>query len=883
MPELGRFARELRARLWKPSVDEEVRDEITSHLEQIEADLRAEGMSVEEARETARARFGDVERLSTTLHDLGEKRDVTLARREWFFELRSDFRQALRQLRSSPRFTLVAVLTLAVGLGASTVIFGIANAVLLRPLPLPSPDRLSMVLERSPAGDEYSISEPNYLDWAARTRAFAVLGAFSTRLPSLTGDGEPEQLVGAAVTHSFFGALGVAPLLGRTISVEEDRGGSDARVAVISHAIWQRRYGADPAVIGRLVDVDGKATQVIGVMPQGFDFPGRADIWTPLAPEARSSRGDRRLIAVGRLAAGVTMAQADGEMQGIAGDLAATYPESNTSWGAQARPLTEWFVSPRLRDRVVALLATVGLLLLMACVNVANLLLARASVREREMAVRAALGAGRWRLVRQLLTESLVLASLGAAAGTALAWVAIPLIRSTGGTTIPRLSELSLDGRVLAFSVLACLVTGAIFGLAPALRFSRGASGSGDRLHHAVRSGTRVADSGRLRNTLIVTSVALATVLLVSAGLVGSSFLRLMRTDLGFEPSKVLTGSIALPRERYDAERTARFISQAMRQLSALPGVTAAGATNIAPLSGANTSMGFEAAERMGERVEDRRNAAWRSVSPGYFETLKIPLRRGRLFDDSDVYPAPQTVIISEALAGQAWPGENPIGHELAISNGQKLRVVGVVGDARHLVLDSLPGPTMYFSHRQFPWPQMWLIVRTDGDLAALGEALRRELRAIDPLVPVANLRPLTAFVADTAAEPRMTMLVFAIFATAAIVLAAVGLYGVVSYSVAQRTREIGVSIALGARPGRIVRTVMGQGTRLAIVGVVAGSVLALSVTGVLRTLLYETAANDPVIFLAVATLLVGVAALASAGPARRAARLDPVEALRNE
>ena len=293
MPALGRFARELRARLWKPSVDEEVRDEITSHLEQIEADLRAEGMSAEEARATARSRFGDVERLSTTLHDLGEKRDVTLARREWFFEFRSDFRQAIRQQRSSPRFTLVAVLTLAVGLGASTVIFGIANAVLLRPLPFPSPDRLSMVLERSPAGDEYSISEPNYLDLAARTRAFAVLGAFSTRLPSLTGDGEPEQLGGAAVTHSFFGALGVAPLLGRTISVEEDRGGSDAHVAVISHAIWQRRYGADPSVIGRLIDVDGKATQVIGVMPRGFDFPGRADIWTPLAPNATSSRGDR--------------------------------------------------------------------------------------------------------------------------------------------------------------------------------------------------------------------------------------------------------------------------------------------------------------------------------------------------------------------------------------------------------------------------------------------------------------------------------------------------------------------------------------------------------------------------------------------------------------
>ncbi len=894
MPELGRFARELRALLWKPTVEREVDDELAHHLERLEAELRARGVAPAEARAQARARFGDPARIGAECREIGRARDRAHRRTRWLEEMAQDARYALRQLRASPRFTLVAVLTLAIGLGASTTIFGIADAVLLRPLPLLAPDRLAIVWEETPSGQAFSVSEPNYLDWAARTRRFARVAAFAGRTTNLMSDAGPEQLVGAAATHGFFPVLGVAPLLGRTFTPEETSPGGDARVAVLSHALWQQRFAGDPRVLERTVQLDGARYRVIGVMPRGFDFPGQVQVWTPLAPSMSWPRADRRMDAmIGRLAPGTTEDQARRELSAIAAQLARDHPTSNTDWGARVRPLTEWYVSPEMRARVVTLLVAVGLLLAMACANVASLLLARATARERQMAVRAALGAGRGRIVRQLLTESVLLSLLGGAVGVALAAAAVPLVRRTGSAAVPLLATMRLDWRVLGFALAACVVTGLVFGLAPAARLARAASparrargGTGPALHALLRSGTRLADAGAMRNVLIVGSVALATLMLVSAGLVGGSFLRLMRVDLGFSSEQVLTGSIVLPEDRYQPAQVVAFFDRLTERLRGLPGVRAVGATNIAPYGGGNTAMGWAAVGREPANTSEYPIASWRAVTAGYFPALGITLRQGRLYDASDA-SAPRgserTLVISETLARRAWPGESAVGQRLRLGNGQTARVIGVVSDARLLAVDSAPAPTIYFSQSRFAFTSMWLTIRAAGDPTALTAAVRREVAALDPTLPVARVQPLAQLVSDATAQPRLTVLVFGLFATAALALAAVGLYGLIAFGVAQRTREIGVQLALGAQPRRVVRGVLARGVRLAVLGVAIGGAGAYVAAGALRAILFETEPPDPLTFAAVGAVLLLVAAAASVGPARRAARLDPVLGRRSE
>jgi putative ABC transport system permease protein len=889
MPRLGRFARELRARLWKPSVDEEVQRELGAHLEMLEHDLIAKGLDPAAARAAAREKFGDAARISDTLRDLGEQRDASMSRSEWFSELRHDVRYALRQLRSSPRFTIVAVLTLAIGLGAVTTIFGIANAVLLRPLPFPEADRLVMGWEVTPIGADFAVSEPNYLDWRARKRQFAEIGAFSPRTPTLQSDVGPERLEGLAATHSLFHTLGIAPILGRTFLAEEDQVGGDTRVAVLSHALWERRFGRDPAILSKAVELDGVRHRVVGVMPPGFDFPGRVDVWTPLVPTYRYHRDDRRLQAVARLVPGATREQAAADLVSIARQIEVEHPESNTGWGARVQPLSEAYVSPQLHARLVALLAAVGLLLAMACVNVASLLLARAGTREREMAVRAALGAGRRRIIRQLLTESIVLSMIGAVVGVALAAFAIPLVRGIGSEAISRLDEMSLDWRVLGFALAACLTTGIVFGLVPALRFggigAQGALGT-------LRGGSRTIEGGRLRSALVVASVAFAMLLLVSAGLVGGSFMKLMRVQLGFTPERVLTASLSLPVKSYPADpipkfytqdQVAAFYSQLSERLSGLPGVRGVGAINIVPFSGGNTAMGFEPVEQGTRRDEEYRMASWRVVTPGLFGALGIPLVRGRVFDGGDRYPTPDVMVINETMARLGWPTTDPIGRQVKLKSGRTMTVVGIVRDVRHLFVDSLPPPTMYFSSGQFPWASMWVTVRTAGDPAALLDVLRKEVARLDPAVAVARAQPLTQIVREATAEPRLIVVVLAIFASAALVLATIGLYGIVSFTVSQRSREIGVRLALGAPPQGIVRRVVGQGTRLAAAGIALGTVGAFGAAGVLRAILYETEPTDAVTFAAIGGVLFVVAAAASMLPARRAARVDPMLALRGD
>ena len=881
MPRLGRFARELRWRLWKVPLDEEVDSELEFHLEMLVRENVTRGMDPGAARTEARRRFGNVARINQACRDLGRKRDQEMKRAEWLGELRQDVRYAFRHLRANPTFTAVAVLTLAVGIGASTTIFGIANAVLLRPFPFREPDRIVRVWETNPSTDRFAVSEPNYLDWRERSRSFDELAAYRWGQASLVGDGDPEQLTTIAVTHNFFPVFGVPALIGRTLVTAETQPGSTERVAVLSAELWQRRFGGDPAMVGRTISLDGTQYLVVGVMPPGFRFSGQVDVWLPLAPSPTSSRGDHRLGAVGRLKPEVTPDQALRELKAISGQLAAEYPETNKDWGASTANLSEWLIGSELRTRVIALLVAVGLLLLMACVNVANLLLARSSSRAREISVRAAIGAGRGRIMRQLLTESLVLSLLGAGLGVGLAALAAPTLRSFPANAIPRIDQVSLDWRVLSFGVVAALVTGLLFGLAPAVQASR------SDLNDLLRSGGRVAEAGRFRSGLIVVSVGLAMVLLVGADLVGRSFVRLTGVDPGFEPERVLVAAFTLPGSRYDnGEKIVRFQAEVAQRVAALPGVEAAGMTNIAPFSGGSTAMPFRPVGASAVGPDEFVQAAWRSVSPGYFAALGIRLLRGRFIDETDREESPTAVVITESFAQRAWPGEDPVGRQIIVGNnqGQPWTVAGVVSDLRDQSLDQEPRPLMYLTFRQIGWPSMWLIVRTASeDPMSVANAVRQEIWAVDRSLPVSGVQPLTELVSNVAAQPRLTMFVFGLFAAAALILAVVGLYGIVAYSVAQRTREIGVQLALGARPVRIVGMVVRQGVVLAGAGIVMGLGAAYLLSRFVASILYGIEPRDLGTFVAVAMVLGASAVLASLVPARAAARLDPVLALRQE
>jgi putative ABC transport system permease protein len=808
-----------------------------------------------------------------------------MRRAQWLAELRDDLRYAVRGLRANPGFSAVAVLTLAMGIGASTTIFSVANAVLLRPFPYHEPDRIVRLYETNPTTDTFGVSEPNYLDWLERVRGVSQLAAFTGGNRTLLGDGDPEELTALAATPSLFPLLGVRQHLGRLFGDEEARPGAPARVVLLSYAFWQTRFGGDPHVVGRTVNLDGTSYEVIGVMPPDFVFPGNPALWEPLAPSATLSRGetprgDRRLGVLGRLAPDVTLARARDELESVARDLARQYPETNREWGANVTSLEEWLIGAALRTRVEVLLVAVGLLLLMGCVNVANLLLARATARQREMSVRAALGAGRGRIVRQLLTESLVLAAIGAALGVALTVMAVPILRDVGETAIPRLNELDIDWRVVAFGIVASVVTGILFGIAPALQASRA------DLNDVLRSGGRVAAAGRLRSALIVTSVALALVLLVGAGLVGRSFERLMRVDYGFRTEGVFTASLTVANERYrERAKRAALYAEAARRLATTPGIRAVGFTNIAPFSGGSTAIRFTVVGRQPASADEYLSANWRSVTPGYFAAIGVALEKGRLIAESDGEREPRVVVITETMARQIWPGVDPVGQQIALGGNVAVpwTVVGVVGDIRDQVLEEEPAPMMYLSFQQVSWDTMWLLVRGTGDPLALAPVVRREIHAIDPLLPVANEQPLARLVSEIAAQPRFTALIFGLFASAALVLAVVGVYGLVAYGVTQRTREIGVRLALGATPSRIVRGVVRHGVGLAGFGIAIGLWAAYALSRFMQGILYEVTATDALTYLAVAALLAGCAAVASILPARSAARLDPVRALRDE
>ncbi len=789
-----------------------------------------------------------------------------------------DLRFGMRLLLRQPAFTLLVVLTLALGIGANTAIFSMVNGVLLRPLPFPSPERLVMVWgHHSDIGKE-TASLPDYRDWREGAPAFEHLEACASTWFNLTGQGEPERITGARTTAGFFQALRVPAVLGRTFETGEDRQGNN-RVVVLSHGFWKRHLGANPEVLGRTLTLDGLPHTIIGVASEHFRFLWNAELWAPMATDAQLGRRSDFLTVVGRLAPGATVERAQAQLTDVASRLERQYPDTNARWTAKVVPLHEELVGEA-RPALLIFMGAVGLVLLIACANVANLMLARSSRRQRELAVRAALGASRGRLIRQMLTESVLMALLGGALGMLLAVWGIDVLRTAQLSLLPGHAEIGIDGWVLGFTLGLSLVTGVLFGLAPALSLP------GRQLDGTLRAGARGLTGGlrlnQLRGWLVLGEVALALVLLVGAVLLLRSFDRLQQVDTGFNPEGVLTLRVMLPQTKYPEDpQLVSFYQQLTEQVAAVPGVESSGITNAVPLGSAPAwSFTIEGQTPDANAVQDAEVFA---VSPGYFRTMSVPLRSGRLFEPQDGPTAPPVALISQTLARRYWPGRDPLGARISVNGTKWFTVVGVVGDVRADAIQNEPYPQLYFPSTQMPRRMMFLTVRTAGEPMSLVGALRREVSALDPDLPVSDVLTMEQRFGRAVATPRVNVLLLGGFAVVALLLAGMGIYGVISQMVAQRTREIGIRMALGARPGDVLRLMIRQGMTPALVGIALGLVAAWVGSSLLASLLYGVSAKDPLSFLIVPVFLAGVAFIAAWLPSRRATRVDPTEALREE
>jgi putative ABC transport system permease protein len=792
-----------------------------------------------------------------------------------------DLRLAIRLLAISPGFTVVAILALALGIGATTSIFSVVNAVLLKPLPFEHPDRLVMVWE-SRNGKSNVVNPFNFLEWRDRNHSFERLAAMIQIPMNLAGEGEPEQVQGMLVTDGFFDILGIKPLLGRTFRPEEDTPGATNAV-VLSHELWQRRWAGDAAVVGRKVRVNSRSVEIVGVMPAAFRFPNtRAELWIPFGLP-RTPSGGRSLSTVGRLRPGATLESAQAEMDVLAGQLRAERPEFNAKWGIMVVGLPEQSVG-EVRTPLVVLLGAVGFVLLIACANIANLMLIRATARERELAIRAALGASRWRLARQLLVESVTLAVAGGVLGVAVSvWATRALVALIPESiAVHNVAAVGIDRNVLAFAILATVATGVLFGLAPALWAGR------RDLHDALKEGARGATTGRSRTraALVVAEVALSMVLLVGAGLLIRSFARLIAVDPGFASERVLTMRLSTAGRFQRPQQAAAFLDAVLERVRALPGVSAAGSIHFLPLSGLLSATGFWRDDRPQPRPGDALSTQTFVITPGYFAAMGIPLARGRLFDQHDRDGAPLVTVANAELASRFFPGEDPIGKRLHIQWGRPettYEIVGVVGSIRHRGLDKAPEPALFLASGQEPHVFINLVVRASADPMSLVPAIKSEVRAVDRDIPISEIRTMDEYLTRSMARPRFNLMLIASFAALALVLAAVGLFGVVAYSVAQRTHEIGIRRALGADDRTVVMMVVKQGMMLAAGGVALGLAGSFALTRFLETLLFAVKPTDAPTYATVAAVLIGVALLASYLPARRAARVDPLSALRHE
>lgn len=796
-----------------------------------------------------------------------------------------DIRYGIRSLLKRPGFTMIAVIALALGIGANTAIFSLVNAVLLQPLPFAEPDRLVWVWGNIRNGtSRASVSPPDFLDYRQQNTTFEEFAAaFGAPLPlNLTGSGEPERLTAAGVTGNYFNALGAQPQLGRTFLLENEKPGSD-QVAVLSHGLWQKRFGGDPTIINKTVVLDGRSFAVIGVMPQDFNFPQAAELWVPINFEIADGMKIRKahfLRPIGKLKNGVTLAQAQADLDVIAARLEEQYPDSNLSWSLRLVSLREQLVG-NTRPTLFILFGAVGFVLLIACANVANLLLVRAAGRQKEIALRTALGAGRFRIVRQMITESVLLALIGGALGTILAVWGIELLVKLSEGNIPPTAQVRIDATVLTFTLLTSIFTGVLFGLAPALRTMN--LNLIESLKEGGRSGAEGGQRNRTRSLLVVLESAVAVVLLIGAGLLVRSLIQLQNVSPGFDPHNVLTMRVDLPRQKYaTAEKAGNFFSQLEGRIDSLPGVEQVGLISELPLSGQPNDMPYTVEGRPPVPSDQAYDDDFRRVNTQYFSAMRIPFLRGRNFTEQEVRQSAKVVIISDLLARQVFPNEEPIGKRLIMAMGnQPFEIIGIVGDIRHRGLESTPLPAMYMPSNQAPW--MNIVVRTQGDPASLAGAVRNEVRAIDPDQPVAMVRTMDEWMDTAVAGPRYRTALLALFAFVALVLASTGIYGVMSYSVTQRTHEIGVRMALGAKRSDVMKLVVRQGMSLVVIGVGIGIVGAIALTRVMATLLFGVTAKDPFTFVAVAALLTLVAFVACYLPARRATKVDPLVALRYE
>jgi putative ABC transport system permease protein len=781
-----------------------------------------------------------------------------------------------------PGFTALIVLVLALGIGANTAMFSVVDAVLLRPLPYKDSDRLVALWEKSNKMEEVSVAYPNFLDWQEQNRVIEQMAAFKRDNFNYTPGGDPERVPGSLVSADFFATLGVNPVFGRAFTRDDDRPGANP-VVILSHGFWQRHFASNPSVVGQALKLNGKDYTVVGITPAGFEFNGENDVFVPLGLNAdkMSDRGTHPgLYVVGRLKPGVTLEQAHSALDALAANLGQQYPETNGGTHIVLVSLYEDTVGD-IRPAFLILLGAVALVLLIACANVANLLLARATSRHKEIAIRAALGASRFRVVRQLLTESVLLSVAGGLLGLLLAVWGVSVLMSLTPPNVPRMKEIGIDSWVLGFTFLVSIVTGVIFGLAPALQTTK--IDLSESLKEGGRSATAGAGTRRMRNGLVVAEVAISLMLLIMAGLMIKSFMRLRSVSTGFDTKNVLTMRIALPAARYgEKPQQIQFAEQLLARVSALPGVQAASMSNGIPL-GLGSETPYMAEGGAALSVMEQPVAVEFGVTSDYFRAMGIPLLKGRVFTERDNLNAPPVIIIDESLARKAFPGQDPIGKRLIPAGDKPHEIIGVVGDVKHYGPEKKTREQFYYSYLQEGSANLYLTVRTQSDPLTMIGPVRNQVSSLDKDQPVYDIKTMEARLSQTMAKSSFNTLLLGIFAAVALILSVVGIYGVISYSVTQRTHELGLRLALGAQQSDILKLVIGQGFTLAVIGVVIGIAATLVFSRVMASLLFGVVASDPSIFALASLLLILVALLASYLPAHRAMRIDPIVALRNK
>ena len=879
MSALRHFTAGLRRLLRLDAVERDLDDEVAHFVEMAARERMRAGVPPDEALRAARLELGGVEAVKERVRGGGW--EATLA------SLRQDLGYGLRALRRNPAFAAVTVLTLALGIGANSAMFSVVNAVLLQPLPYREPERLVRLWMAKPiVGMAQMPVTPGSADiWRERARAFSGVAAYFQTASTLTGDFEPEQIPGANVSPEFFSVLGFRPVLGRDFRAEEVEPGRN-RVVILGHDLWRRRFGGDSAIIGREITLDHRNRHtVIGVMPPAVTYPGTSEFWEPLSRREEGGHAMHMLSVIARLAPGLSLAQATNELTLLHEGVQREVPGSYEGITVRAVSLHDSVVGD-VRRTLLVLLGAVTFVLLIACANVANLFLARATTRQREMAVRAAVGASRSRLMRQLLTESAVLAILGGVAGLLLARWLVRLLVALNPADIPRLAQVGIDGRVLAFTLVVSVLVGLLFGIAPALRLAR------TDVQHALKEGAASALSGSMSRRshgplafIVVAQVALAVVLLAGAGLMLNSFARLQRVELGFEPAGAMAITISPAFNRFpDGQRTNDYYQRMIDEIASVPGVRSAAAVAGAPLGGAFMNTRLTIAGAPTPAGAESQRAMVVVASPGYFRSIGAELRQGRALSVEDREGTPKVAVVNAALVRRYFPGGNAAGRPIRLGRDTvDTEIVGVVADVKQSGVARETDPVAYVSFRQLEVAFMTLVVRTAGEPEALLRALRERIRAVDPHAPITRVETLEDVVAGSIAQPRFYTTILVLFAGLAVLLAAIGLYGLMAYSVSRRTHEIGMRLSLGAAPGRILRMVVGQGLRLILIGSAVGIVAASGLTRLLEGLLFGVSATDPATFGAISVLLIAVATVACYLPARRATRVDPLVALRSE